>query len=102
MRSEASPNGPMLGYLPWYQAVQYLDRYAPGCGTKSGSVAEPRDLCVVTVRIAIPGSEGKVCVRPPELSLDVKGYGDPVSNAASTALRRCAAHFGLCLSLYEK
>jgi hypothetical protein len=33
---------------------------------------------------------------------DVKGYGDPVSNAASMALRRCAAHSGLCLSLYDK
>jgi mRNA interferase HigB len=32
--------------------------------------------------------------------LNVKGYGDPTSNAESMALRRAAAKFGLCLYLY--
>ena len=34
--------------------------------------------------------------------MEVKGYGDPTSNAESMALRRAAAKFGLALALYDK
>jgi hypothetical protein len=92
-----------LKYLPWYQAIRYLDNYAPGWSYEVRNVQAIGANCVVTVRISIPCLEGVVYREATGIEpLDVKGYGDPVSNASSMALRRAAAHFGLCLNLYDK
>jgi len=95
--------GKSLTYLPWYEAVRYLNHYAAGWTYEIRSVSELRDMYVVTVRITIPSSEGPIWREATGIEpFDVMGYGDPVSNAASMALRRAAAHFGLALSLYDK
>jgi hypothetical protein len=95
--------GKNLDFLPWYQAVRYLNNFAAGWTYEIRSVSELRDMCVVTVRITIPSSDGPVWREATGIEpFDVKGYGDPVSNAASMALRRAAAHFGLALGLYDK
>jgi hypothetical protein len=95
--------GKTLDFLPWYQAVRYLNNFAPGWTYEIRSVSELRDMCVVTVRITIPSSDGPVWREATGIEpFDVKGYGDAASNACSMALRRAAAHFGLALSLYDK
>jgi len=92
-----------LTYIPWYQAVRYLDHYAPGWRYEIRSIDQIGDRCVVTVRITIPSLEGEVWREATgQEELNCTSYGDSSSNAESMALRRAAAKFGLCLYLYDK
>jgi hypothetical protein len=93
-----------LDYLPWYQAVRYLDNYAPGWRYEIRSVSQVGDNLVMTVRVIIPCLEGEVWREASALEVieDPKRYGDAATNAESAALRRSAAKFGLCLYLYDK
>jgi hypothetical protein len=100
---QRTQGGRTLDYLPWYQAVRYLDRYAPGWRYEIRSVTEIGESLVMTVRITIPCAEGEVWREASALEpLKGSGYGDAATNAESAALRRAAAKFGLCLSLYDK
>lgn len=95
--------GRTLDYLPWYQAVRYLDKYAPGWSYEIRSVSTVGESLVMTVRISIPCSEGLIFREASALEpLKGSGYGDAATNAESAALRRAAAKFGLCLGLYDK
>jgi Rad52/22 family double-strand break repair protein len=96
--------GRTLDYLPWYQAVRYLDHYAGGWRYEIRSVSQVGDNLVMTVRITIPCAEGEVWREASALERieDPKRYGDAATNAESAALRRAAAKFGLCLNLYDK
>ena len=92
-----------LTYLPWYQAVRYLDRLAPGWSYEVRSIQTVGDQCGVVVRITIPCAEGVIWREATGIEpLKVTGYGDTLSNAESMALRRAAAQFGLGLYLYDK
>jgi hypothetical protein len=106
--------GTKLKFIPWYFAVKYLDRYAPGWSydIEIGPVMQapikqpndkktPRGKVFVKATISIPCSEGVVHRSATGMEDDVvTGYGDPSSNAESMALRRAAAKFGLGISLY--
>lgn len=93
----------MLTYIPWFQAVRYLDKYAPGWNCEIRSVSTVGEFLVMVVRISIPCSEGLVFREASALEpLKGTGYGDAATNAESAALRRAAAKFGLCLNLYDK
>lgn len=96
--------GRTLDYIPWYQAVRYLDRYAPGWRYEIRSVAQVGDNLVMTVRITVICAEGEIWREASALEKieDLKRYGDAATNAESAALRRAAAKFGLCLNLYDK
>ena len=95
--------GRTLDYLPWYTAVKYLDLFASGWRYEIRSVAQVGDNLVMTVRITIPCAEGEVWREASALEpLKGSGFGDCATNAESAALRRAAAKFGLCLSLYDK
>jgi len=95
--------GRTLDYLPWYQAVRYLDNYAPGWSYEVRSISTVGENLVMTVRITIPCPEGEVYREASALEpLKGSGYGDAATNAESAALRRAAAKFGLCLNLYDK
>jgi hypothetical protein len=95
--------GKELTYVPWHQAVKYLDHYAPGWSYEVRSVTSIGGRCVVTVRISIPCLEGVVyCEATGQEEEDCGSYGDPSSNAESMALRRAAAKLGLALYLYDK
>src|SRR5215510_10324319 len=95
--------GRTLDYLPWYQAVRYLDKYAPGWRYEIRSVSQVGETLVMTVRITVPCAEGEVWREASALEpLKGSGYGDAATNAESAALRRAAAKFGLCLYLYDK
>lgn len=92
-----------LPYLPWYQAVRYLDNYAPGWRHEIRSVNQIGDKLVMTVRIVIPCAEGEVWREASALEpIQGNGFGDAATNAESAALRRAAAKFGLALYLYDK
>src|SRR5262245_56032441 len=96
--------GRTLDYLPWYQAVRYLDKYAPGWRYEIRSVNQVGERLVMTVRITIPCAEGEVWREASALEKieDAKRYGDAATNCESAALRRAASKFGLCLNLYDK
>jgi hypothetical protein len=92
-----------ITYISWDTAVRYLDHYAPGWSFEIRSVFTLGHRCVVTVRISIPALEG-IVYREATGTEDeeLKGYGDPSSNAEAMALKRAAAKFGLGLYLYQK
>src|SRR5262249_15259377 len=52
--------GKQITYLPWYQAVKYLDHYAPGWSYEIRSVTTVGDAVAITARISIPCAEGIV------------------------------------------
>lgn len=95
--------GTDITYLPWYNAVRYLDLYAPGWSYRIVSVNQIGALCAVVAEVSIVASDGIVVRQATGCEDDNKaGYGDPTSNAESMALRRAAAKFGLGLYLYDK
>jgi hypothetical protein len=96
--------GKQITYLPWYQAVRYLDHFAPGWRYEIRSVTQIGENLVMVVRLVIPCLEGEVWREASALEKieDPKRYGDAATNSESAALRRAAAKFGLCLNLYEK
>jgi hypothetical protein len=94
--------GTTLKYIAWYDAIKYLDHYAPGWSYEIVAVWNDEKFCIVKVRITIPCAEGVVSREATGVEeLTSKGYGDYVSNACSMALRRAAALYGLGIGLYE-
>lgn len=90
-------------YIPWYNAIKYLDYFAPGWSYRIASVSHVGQNCVVVAEISIPTSDGVITRQATGVEGDDKsGFGDPASNAESMALRRAAAKFGLGLYMYEK
>lgn len=100
---QRSQGGRTLDYLPWYQAVRYLDNYAPGWSYEVRSINQVGDNLVMVVRISVPCAEGIVYREASALEpIKGSGYGDCATNCESAALRRAAAKLGLCLDLYDK
>lgn len=93
--------GKDLPYIPWHQAVKYLDRYAAGWSSEVRSVAGgawsryASASCVWKASYPTNEATGQE-------EEDCGSYGDPSSNAESMALRRAAAKFGLGLYLYNR
>src|SRR5215831_17128695 len=81
--------GRTLDYLPWYQAVRYLDNYAPGWRYEIRSVNQVGDNLVMVARIIIPCLEGEVWREASALEVieDPKRYGDAGQIARA---RHCA------------
>ena len=101
-RKASNKSDEMLTYLPWHQCVKYLDHYANGWTYEVRSITTVGNAVALTVRLTIPCIEGLIYREATGYEpLDVKGYGDPTSNAESMALRRAAAKFGLALYLYD-
>src|SRR5262247_4568649 len=96
---QRTQGGRQLDYLPWYQAVRYLDNYAPGWRYEIRSVNQVSDNLVMVVRITIPCAEGEVWREASALEpIKGTGFGDAATNCESAALRRAASKFGLCLN----
>ncbi len=93
----------MITFIPWFNAVKYLDLYAPGWTSEIRSIQHIKDLVVMTVRINIPAKEGVFFRESTGNENDVtNSFGDPFSNSESMGLRRAASKFGLGLQLYDK
>ena len=98
-----SQGGKQIPYIEWHTAIRYLDHYAPGWSFRIKCVTPIGDRCVVTVSITIPCLEGDVTREATGTEdEELRGYGDPSSNAEAMALKRAAAKFGLGLYLYQK
>lgn len=103
MLASKTMKGNNIAYLPWYRAARMLDYYAPGWQYEIRDIKQVGSQCVVIVRLSIPAAEGWFYREATGIEEEeVKGYGDPTSNAESMALRRAAAKFGLARGLYEK
>ncbi len=69
--------------------MRYLDHFAPGWSFEVRSVTAIGDRCVVVARIVIPCLEGLVAREATRTEdEELKGYGDPSSNAEAMALKR--------------
>ncbi len=92
----------VVDYLPWMTYIRLLEMYAPGYD-RQVRVQYLGERTVVEGRLTIRAAEGDFTREATgQEETDVDGYGDPVSNAEASALRRCCAKFGLSLSLWEK
>lgn len=95
--------GKELTYISWYDAVKYLDHYAPGWNYEVRSMNSVGGKLILTIRLSIPCLEGMVFREATgQEEEETTSYGDSSSNAESMALRRAAAKFGLGLYLYDK
>lgn len=94
--------GKELTYISWYDAVKYLDHYAPGWNYEVRSINSIGGKLILTIRLSVPCLEGVVFREATgQEEEETTSYGDSSSNAESMALRRAAAKFGLGLYLYE-
>lgn len=95
--------GKELTYISWYDAVKYLDHYAPGWNYEVRSINSIGGKLILTIRLSVPCLEGLVYREATgQEEEETTSYGDSSSNAESMALRRAAAKFGLGLYLYDK
>jgi hypothetical protein len=95
--------GKDLTYISWYDAVKYLDHYAPGWCYEVRSMNSVGGKLILTIRLSIPCLEGMIFREATgQEEEETTSYGDSSSNAESMALRRAAAKFGLGLYLYDK
>lgn len=95
--------GKELNYLSWYDAVKYLDHYAPGWCYEIRRVDSIAGKLILTIRLSIPALEGIIFREATgQEEEETNSYGDSSSNAESMALRRAAAKFGLGLYLYDQ
>ena len=111
--------GQELTYVPWHRVAQILNEQASGWSyhyvgapfsyettTKpydNGTTVKPsRSETRVSVEVALTIEGVTRCARGEEICTEFDGYGDPISNASSMALRRAAAMFGIGLYLYIK
>lgn len=96
--------GKAIQFLPWYRAVLLLNAATDGLWNyKVSDILTTEDRIFVVASITITAKEGQFTREATGTEmLEVRGYGDPSSNAESMALRRAAAKFGLCLDLYDE
>jgi hypothetical protein len=95
--------GKELTYISWYDAVKYLDHYAPGWNYEVRAMNSVGGKLILTIRLSVPCLEGVVYREATgQEEEETTSYGDSSSNAESMALRRAAAKFGLGLYLYDK
>ncbi len=92
-----------MTYISWYDAVKYLDHYAPGWCYEVRRMDSVGGKLILTIRLSVPCLEGLVYREATgQEEEETNSYGDSSSNAESMALRRAAAKFGLGLSLYDQ
>lgn len=95
--------GHKIPYLHWWVVADILDAYAPGW---SGAIVRHEEIaaCTMTYRLTIPTADyGPVSQEATgREAMNTTSYGDPSSNAESTAFRRAAAKFGVGRWLYAR
>lgn len=95
--------GKELTYISWYDAVKYLDHYAPGWCYEVRRIDSIGGKLILTIRLSVPCLEGIIYREATgQEEEETNSYGDSSSNAESMALRRAAAKFGLGLYLYDQ
>lgn len=101
--AQKTQGGQVIPFLHWQTVARVLDAYAPGWYGQVTRLDQVGNTCVITYRLTIPCLEGEVYREATgQEEEEVKGYGDPSSNAEAMALKRAAAKFGLGAWLYDK
>ena len=96
-------SGKEITYISWYDAVKYMDHYAPGWCYEVRNMDSVAGKLIITVRVSVLCLEGIVYREATgQEEEEHTAYGDSSSNAESMALRRAFAKFGLGLYLYDK
>lgn len=103
--SKKQIKGNSISYVPWYELCNLLDKRL-GHGNWEWSVSDltfaPTRLILIGT-LTIYGSDRKLSFQATgQEELDCSSYGDPSSNAESSALRRCCAKAGLGRELWVK
>lgn len=99
---ERQQGGKTIHYISWYDAVRYMDLYAPGWCYEVVRIESIAGKLILTVRVTVPCAEGIVFRDATGQEVEeTNSYGDSSSNAESMALRRAFAKFGLGLYLYD-
>lgn len=90
--------GKTIKYLDWTTVADILDHHSSTWSYSIKEVKELAKMIVVTVALTVDGvtRENTGCE-----DLDIKGFGDPVSNAVAMAFKRAAALFGVGRDLYQ-
>jgi hypothetical protein len=92
-----------IDYLAWNDAVKLLDYYAPGWEGQVVDRMVTSTHVVITYRITLHAAEGSASREATgNEMIDLRGGGDPFSNAEAMAFKRAAAKFGLGLHLYDR
>lgn len=113
--SQKRVQGNTIDYVSVWTIQDYLDSRAPGWSWRVTSVipcpyagkrddnGQPEGLLFLTGELTIRagGTELTMAATGHE-SLAKVSYGDPVTNAEATALRRAAARFGFTRDLWRK
>ena len=91
-----------VDYVPWTTYIRLLEYFCPGFEWEV-RVQYLGDRTVVEGRLTIHASECSISRESTGQEYnDVDGYGDPISNAEASALRRCCSKFQLGLELWNK
>ncbi len=91
-----------VDYVSWSTYIRLLEYYAPGYDWEV-RVQYLGERTVVEGKLTIKAAEGEfIREATGQEDSEVDGYGDPVSNAEASALRRACAKFGLGLHLWDK
>ena len=95
---------PPQDYLKWHTVAAILDTYAPGWEGSIVRVEKIGDRIAVTYRIAIHAAEGTFSQEDAGMEDEDKDeFGDTMTNAIATAMKRAAAKFGVGRTqLYDK
>ena len=100
--SHKTLKGSQISYIAWYDACDLMDERAPGWSYEVRDVLDIAGKVALVVRVSVPCDDGTLSRDATGNEDDtVKGYGDPLSNAESMALRRAFAKFGLGRELYQ-
>lgn len=95
--------GSNITFCPWYRVAYLMDTFAPGWQKEIRNTIITGTHIIHTVRVYVTAAEGTFYREATGIEpLEVKGYGDPSSNAESMAFRRACANWGLGAHLYEK
>ena len=99
--------GNNITFIPWYNYIKMLDRYAPGFELdfklSYAPTANGGSQVLATATLTIHGTDGSItrsdvgCERS-----EMEKFTDPVSNARAQALRKVCASFMLGIDLWKK
>ncbi|KAK9748938.1 hypothetical protein RND81_02G091700 [Saponaria officinalis] len=100
-----SDDGFSMNYIPWHIVNRIMNLYAPEWTGEVRSITYSPDGKSVSVvyRVTLHGTDAEISRESTgTVSVDDKGYGDPVQKAEAMAFRRACARLGLGLHLYHE
>lgn len=88
-----------INFVPWKTLIKLLDYYAPGFQWRI-RVKDFGEKTVIEGSLTIYAEEGEFTRESvAQENANVSGYGDAVTNAEASVLRRCCQKFGLGLNV---